>query len=110
MDIPELNSAPKFRPITWHNATMPLTTDYAQNYASIIRSNLLFLDGSDSHPKKWSFRATDIATLRLSEGPFPGTSPPEVLDQGRTWRISWVGSFSALVDLPVRSTCSIIVF
>ena len=23
--------------------------------------------------------------------------------QGRTWRISWVGSFSALVDLPVRS-------
>ena len=28
--------------------------------------------------------------------------------QGRTWRISWVGSFSALVDLPVRSTCSIL--
>ena len=26
----------------------------------------------------------------------------------RTCRISWVGSFSALVDLPVRSTCSIL--
>ena len=25
-------------------------------------------------------KVTDIATLRLSEGPFPGTSPPEVLD------------------------------